>query len=370
MRSVLSCFFVLFFIAFSQAQLENKSWSLIELEHPGPEDFVYDPSYNRLIIPSGNRDSKHPEKSYGVFQTLDLTNHAVKTLSQDAELNEWISLGIKSAPFDTTFQYMTIATKSDEDKGRIQGLSIDENSVSVVSNSIVAGDFPSSINNLRWAEGRGLYITNLYKAKTMVGGAFSNLKGEVYRANNFGEKAQVVLNAHGPNGLGFLDSTLYLAGTREQFLMKINKEDQTEEIKTIPIIGGDNVTAQGDRLYTTGSPKLSEVFKYMAGKREAAGSLIYEMTKENGELRCSRIILVDPTIGMGMISVVYNHQGTFYCGQVIGARLLCFKDESSCLKTISVPKKNKYTRKIYAQYKRLFRKQGLVMPEFVVLKSM
>jgi hypothetical protein len=369
MRSVLIYSFILISCSSSQAQLENQPWSLIKLEHQGPEDFVYDSIYNRLIIPSGRRDRKDPEKSYGVFQTLDLSDHSVKTLSQDAELNDWISLGIKSVPFDTTFQFMTNAAKSREDKGRIQGLSIDKNSVSLVSKSIVLGNLPSSLNNIRWVEGKGLYITNLYKAKTMTGGFLSNLKGEVYRADHFGKEAEVLLNIHGPNSLGVLDSTLYLTGTRERFLLKINENNEAEKIKTIPLIGGDNITVQDRKLYTTGSPKILEVLKYMGEKRETAGSLIYEMTNENGELSCSRIILVDPSIGMGMISVVYKHQGLFYCGQVLGSKILCFKDDGSCLEKLSVPKKNKYTGKIYASYKRLFRKEGVIMPEFVVLKS-
>ena len=216
MRSVLIYSFILISYSSSHAQLENQPWSLIKLEHQGPEDFVYDSIYNRLIIPSGRRDRKDPEKSYGVFQTLDLSDHSVKTLSQDAELNDWISLGIKSVPFDTTFQFMTNAAKSGEDKGRIQGLSIDENSVSLVSKSIVLGNLPSSLNNIRWVEGKGLYITNLYKAKTMTGGFLSNLKGEVYRADHFGKEAEVLLNIHGPNSLGVLDSTLYFHQARHR----------------------------------------------------------------------------------------------------------------------------------------------------------
>ncbi len=355
------------FSAFSQ--VENESWKLISLEHPGPEDFVYDSINNRLIIPSGKKDSEHSEGVHGVFQTLNLSDHSVQTLDQDPELKEWISLGIKVAPFDTSFQYMTNASKVGEDVTRIQGLSIDENSVKVVSREIVSGDFPSSINNLRWIEGKGLYITNLYKAKTMTGGFISNLKGEVYRAENFGEEAKVILNAHGPNSLGVLDSTLYLTGSRERFLMKINENDKAEKIKTIPLVGGDNVTIQGNKFYTTGSPKVLEVLKYFNEKREAVGSFIYEITSENGEVFCSRIILVDPSTKMGMVSVVYKYQGAFYCGQVRGPEILYFKDDGSCLKEISNPKKNKYAKKIYKRYKRLNRKSGLTMPEFLVLEA-
>lgn len=369
MRSVLIYSFILFLFIPVHAQLENQSWALIELEHEGPEDFVYDSVYNRLIIPSGRRDSKHPENSYGVFQTLDLTDHSVKTLSQDAELNKWISLGIKLAPFDTTFQFMTNAAKSGEDIGRIQGLSIDANSVNLVSRSIVLGNLPSSINNIRWVEGKGLYISNLYKAKTMKAGYFSNLKGEVYRADNFGQTAEVLVNVHGPNSFGVLDSTLYLTGTRERFLLMLNENDEAVKIKTIPIAGGDNITIQDQKLYTTGSPKVLEVVKYMSEKRETLGSLIYEMINENGQLRCSRIILVDPSIGVGMISVVHRHRGTFYCGQVKGPEILCFKDDGSCLTVISDPKKNRYVKKMYARYLRLNRKEGIPLPEFVILKS-
>lgn len=369
MRFVLIFSFIISSSISVHAQNENQSWSLIKLEHQGPEDFVYDSIYNRLIIPSGRRDRKHPENSYGVFQVLDLTDHSVKTLRQDTELSEWISLGIKLAPFDTTFQYMTNATKAEENKGRIQGLAIDENSVSLVSKSIVLGNLPSSINNIRWVEGKGLYITNLYKSKTMVGGFFSNLKGEVYRADNFGEKAKFVTNIHGPNSFGVLDSTLYLTGTRERFLFRLNGGVEAEKIKTIPLVGGDNITIQNNKLYTTGSPKVLEVLKYMREMRETAGSFIYEVSKENDQLHCNRIILVEPSIGMGMLSVVYKHNGSFYCGQVRGSEILCFKDDASCLVEISSPKKNKYTRKIYKRYKRLNRKKGIALPEFVIMKS-
>lgn len=369
MRSVLIYLFIVFFVSSVHAQGENQSWTLIKLEHQGPEDFVYDSIYNRLIIPSGRRDRKHPENSYGVFQVLNLKDHSVKTLTQDEELNEWVSLGIKLAPYDTTFQYMTNATKPEENRGRIQGLSINENSVSLVSKSIVNGDFPSSINNIRWVEGKGLYISNLYKSKTMMGGFITNLKGEVYRADNFGEKVEMLLNVHGPNSFGVLDSTLYLTGTRERFLLKLNGGVEAEKIKTIPLVGGDNITIQDNKLYTTGSPKVLEVLKFLKEKRETAGTFIYEMRKENGQLRCSRIILVGPSIGMGMLSVVYKHKGSFYCGQVRGPEILCFKDDKSCLKELSAPKKNKYTRKIYKRYKRLNRKEGVPLPEFVTLKS-
>ncbi len=369
MKSVFIYLFIVLFFSSSQAQEENQAWFRIKLEHEGPEDFVYDSINNRLIIPSGRRDRKHPENSYGVFQVLSLSDHSVKTLNQDAELNDWVSLGIKFAPYDTTFQYMTNATKPDENKGRIQGLSIDENSVSIVSRSIVNGDFPSSINNIRWVEGKGLYITNLYKSKTMVGSFFSNLKGEVYRADNFGEKVEMLQNVHGPNSFGVLNSTLYLTGTRERFLLKLNGGVEAEKIKTIPLVGGDNITIQDNKLYTTGSPKVLEVLKFLKEKRETAGTFIYEMKEENGQLLCCRIILVEPSIGMGMISVVYKHQGSFYCGQVRGAEILCFKDDKSCLEELSTPKKNKYTRKIYKRYKRLNRKEGVPLPEFVTLKS-
>ena len=368
--SVIAATLLLLFFNFSAfSQIEDQSWKLIKLEHPGPEDFVYDSINNRLIIASGKRDHKHPESSYGVFQVVDLDDHSVKTLDQDPELREWISLGIKAAPFDTSFQYMTNASKVGEDITRIQGLTIDENSVKVVSREIVSGDFPSSINNLRWIEGKGLYITNLYKAKSMTGGFISNLKGEVYHADNFGEEAKVILNAHGPNSLGELDSTLYLTGSRERFLMKINEDNEAEKIKTIPLVGGDNVTIQGDKFYTTGSPKVLEVLKFFNEKRDAVGSFIYEMTNENGALRCTRIILVDPSTEMGMVSVVYKHQGAFYCGQVRGPQLLYFKDDGSCLKEISNPKKNKYTKNLYKRYLRVKRKEQLSMPEFLVLKS-
>lgn len=369
MQSILVSSFLVFFLVSAKAQDNNEPWALIKLEHEGPEDFVYDSVYNRLIIPSGRRD-KHPENSYGVFQVLDLNHHSVKTLSQDADLDKWISLGIKAAPFDTTFQYMTNAKNHFEGIGRVQGLSIDENSVSVVSKSLVKGDLPPSINNIRWVEGKGLYISNLYKAKTFIGGYISNLKGEVYRADNFGEEAELLLNAHGPNSFGVLGSTLYLTGSRERFLMKITENDQAEKIKRIPLVGGDNVTIHDNKLYTTGSPKVFEVIKYMNGKRKTAGSFIYEISEENGELRCTRIILVDPSIGMGMVSVVYKHEGTFYCGQVKGPELLCFKDDASCLVELSTPRKNKYTRKMYLRYKRLFQKEGIPMPEFVTLKSL
>ena len=370
MRFVLILSFIILSSISIHAQGENQTWSLIKLEHQGPEDFVYDSIYNRLIIPSGRRDRKHPDNSYGVFQVLDLDDHSVRTLEQDPELSEWISLGIKSIPFDTTFQYITNAAKSGEDKGRIQGLSIDENAVRIISPLIVEGDLPSSINNLRWVEGRGLYISNLYKAKTMVGGFLSNLKGEVYFAKKLGENLEMVLNVHGPNSFGLLDSTLYLTGSRERFLLKINEENNAaDKIKTIPLVGGDNITIHGNKIYTTGSPKVLEVLKYMNEKRETAGSFIYEMTKENGLLRCSRIILVDPSVGMGMLSVVYKHQGAFYCGQVRGPEILHFKDDSSCLTELSTPKKNKYTRKIYGRYERLNRKEGVPLPQFVILKS-
>ena len=368
MRSVIIYLFVAFLVFPVNAQDENQPWELIKLEHDGPEDFVYDSIYNRLIIPSGRRD-KDPVKAYGIFQVLDLNDHSVKTLSQDADLDKWISLGIKAAPFDTNFQYMTNAKNHFTNKGRIQGLSIDENSVSLVSESIVLGDLPSSINNIRWVEGKGLYISNLYKAKTMTAGFMSNLKGEVYRADNFGEEAKLILNAHGPNSFGVVDSTLYLTGSRERFLLRITENNEVEKIETVPLVGGDNVTIHDDKLYTTGSPKVFEVLKYMNGKRETAGSFIYEMEKVNGQLRCSRIILVDPSIGMGMISVVYKHEGSFYCGQVRSPYLLRFKDDASCLEKLLFPKKNKYTKAIYARYKRLNRKEGIPMPEFLTLNS-
>lgn len=369
MRSISLFLSFLCFSFLSHSQNDFQSWKLIQLEHPGPEDFVHDSVNNRLIIPSGKRDSKHPENSYGVFQTLNLSDHSVKTLNQDSELNEWISMGIKSAPFDTTFQYMTNAAKAGEDVTRIQGLSIDENSVKVVSPSVVSGDLPNSVNNLRWVKGKGLYITNLYKAKTFTGAFISNLKGEVYRAEHFGKETQVILNAFGPNSLGVLDSTLYLTGSRERFLMKINENDEAEKIKTIPLVGGDNVTVQGNKLYTTGSPKVLEVMKYMNEKRETAGSFIYEITSENGEVRCTRIILVEPSTQMGMVSVVYKHQGAFYCGQVRGAAILFFKDDGSALDEIPNPKKNKYMKKMYKRYKRLNRKKGVDIPEFLVLRA-
>ncbi|MFK7784437.1 MAG: hypothetical protein AB8B56_04925 [Crocinitomicaceae bacterium] len=353
----------------SHSQDEKPTWELIQLEHEGPEDFVYDSTYNRLIIPSGKREDKNLEEAYGVFQTLDLETHAVKTLTQDEELKDWISLGIKKAPFNTTFQYMTNASKIGEDVTRIQGLSIDENSVKIVSPSIVKGDFPSSVNNLRWVDGKGLYVTNLYKAKSFYAAFLSNLKGEVHLAQNFGKEAQVILNAQGPNSIGMIDSTLYLTGSRERFLMKIRDENEAEKIKTIPLVGGDNVTIRGNKLYTTGSPKVLEVIKYMNRKRKTVGTFIYEVTEENNAAHCSRIILVDPSVGMGMLSVVYKHEGSFYCGQVIGAQILRFKDDTADLTLLSQPKKNTYTRKIYKRYKRLNRKKDVQMPEFLTLRS-
>lgn len=369
MRRFPTFFLISFLSLLCFAQENNLSWEKIKLEHEGPEDFVYDSAYNRLIIPSGRRDHKRPEDSYGVFQTLDLSTHSVKTLEQDSELSEWISLGIKKTPFDTSFQYMTNAAKKGENKGRIQGLSIDENSVKIVSRSIVNGELQSSINNLRWVEGKGLFVTNLYKAKTINGSFFNNLKGEVYKAEGFGQELKMVLNAYGPNSLGELDSTLYLTGSRERFLLKIDDANRAEKIKTIPLVGGDNITVHGNKLYTTGSPNVFEVIKYMNRKRETAGTLIYEMTRENNETRCSRIILIDPSIGVGMLSVVYKYDQSFYCGQVRGAQLLRFKDDSSDLERMSKPGKNKYTRKLYARYKRLSRKKEIEMPEFLSLRS-
>jgi hypothetical protein len=365
MNSFLAFFFSTLFIVTTCAQSEQPSWELIQLEHSGPEDFVYDSIYNRLIIPSGKRGS---DSAYGVFQTLDLNDHSVKTLKQPAVLNSWISLGIKAAPFDTSFQYMVNASKSDEDITRILGLSFNEDSVAIIERSLVKNDLPASINNMRWVEGKGLYITNLYKAKTMTRGFISNLKGEVYRAGALGKEAKVILNAQGPNSLGMIDSTLYLTGSRERFLLRITENDHAEKVKTIPLVGGDNVTIDGDKFYTTGSPKVFEVVKYMSEKRETVGSFIYELISENGTLRCNRIILIHPSTNMGMVSVVSKHNGSFYCGQVRGSTILRFTDDPSVVQEILHPKKDKYTKKIYKRYQRLHRKSGVKMPVFCVIR--
>ncbi len=361
--SLLSIQLIVTFLSFAQS--EKVPWQLIQLEHPGPEDFVLDSLNNRLIIPSGKRGG---ENAYGVFQTLNLVTHEVNTLKQEDELSKWISLGIKAAPFDTTFQYITNASKVGENVSRIQGLVIHQDSVKVSSPSVVQGDFPASINNLRWVEGQGLYITNLYKANSMTAAFISNLKGEVYKADGFGKQAKKIFNAQGPNSLGVLDSSLYLTGSRERFLMKIGEGDKVEKVKSIPLIGGDNVTIQDDKLYTTGSPKVLEVVRYMSEKRETIASFIYEITSENGVPRCSRIILVDPSIQMGMVSVVHKSHGAFYCGQVRGSEILYFKDNDSCLREIPNPKKNRYTKKLYKRYRRVHRRTGVAIPDFVILK--
>ncbi len=293
---------------------------------PGPEDFVYVPEENILLISSHNR---RDIDSIGEIFLFEIQTNQIHLLKRE---NEPENLSFRPHGIDYKKPYMYIILHGDSRNQDWHGIAIYEfKNHTLTFKKLFENSLITSPNDLIAINEKEILITNDQKVHRSITEILSFLffgtkKGYINYCNIEKNFCEVVIDNLGfPNSLVIYKDKLYISATLENVIYEfiLNNSNNTikfsDKKKLYNILAPDNFIVYNNKIYITSHPSNWNFYKHSKNPENYSPSSGYEMDPDTNQLTK---IFEDSGETISASSVIIKIQSNLFLGQVFDPFLL------------------------------------------------